>query len=64
MEIAGGLTLMTKVIGRWGSQRENMIAVRVACTREQLFKIIDITKEHYEQETVMAYRVSDEVYIV
>lgn len=40
-----------------------MIPVRIACSREEIDKIIDITIKHYNQLAVMAYKVSDEVII-
>lgn len=67
-EITGGLTVMTPTKGKWVSDTgtlfsERMIPVRIACTREQIDKIIDMTMEYYEQLAVMAYRISDEVII-
>jgi hypothetical protein len=64
--ITGGLTICKPTKGTWVSptgktHRELMIPVRIACTEEQIKKIITMTLEHYEQEAVLAYRVSDEV---
>lgn len=67
--ISGGLTILTPTKGQWtppeGSPNttlsERMIPVRIACTREQIEKIIDITLKYYEQECVMCYKISDEV---
>lgn len=65
--ISGGLTVMKPAIGQWVNEgavyHERMIPVRIACTREQIQLIMDITAKHYEQLAVMAYRVSDEVII-
>jgi hypothetical protein len=54
--------------GQWVSPegkyfQERMIPVRIACTRAQIDKIIDITLKYYEQEAVMCYRISDLVII-
>lgn len=56
--------------GQWvdveGDERlyvERMIPVRIACSDEDLSKIIDMTIEYYDQIAVMAYLVSDEVII-
>ena len=67
-EIAGGLTVLKAAKGIWESPsgqifREEMIPVRIACSEEQLNLIIGLTIEHYDQEAVMAYRVSDKVII-
>ena len=41
--------------------QERMIPVRIACTRPQIEKIVDMTMEYYEQLAVLAYKLSDEV---
>jgi len=65
--ISGGLTILHPTIGYWVNeevtQRERMIPVRVACTREQLDKILDITLKYYEQRTIFAYKLSEEVIV-
>lgn len=67
-EITGGLTVMAPAKGQWKSLTgdlyvERMIPVRVACSREQIELIIDITMKYYDQLAVMAYRISDECII-
>lgn len=78
--ISGGLTVITPVKGQWVSHsvvaqqyaqttvavlfEERMIPVRIACSREDIGKIIQFTLTHYRQEAVMCYRLSDEVMIV
>ena len=42
---------------------ERMIPVRLACSREQIEKVIDFTIKYYEQIAVMAYKISEEVII-
>lgn len=66
--IAGGLTIMQPVKGQWVSTdnelfTERVIPVRIACTREQISIIADITAAFYGQEAIMYYRISDEVHI-
>lgn len=65
--ITGGLTIMPVAKGQWvhGSDLfvERMIPVRIACTREQIEQIIDLTAQYYDQIAVMAHKVSDEVII-
>ncbi len=69
-DLVGGFTIMkpTKK-GSWTSQHahtydEQMIPVRIACTKEQIETIAAFAKTHYSQETVMYYKLSDEVYFV
>ncbi len=42
---------------------ERMIPVRIACSREQIDKVIGFTLSYYEQIAVMAYLISEEVII-
>lgn len=65
-EITGGLTIMMPSKGRWLAPdgklfAERMIPVRIAATRDQIEKIVDLTLEYYEQEAVMTYKVSTEI---
>lgn len=67
-EITGGLTILTPAKGQWISPSgelfvERMIPVRIAATREQIDKIIDLTLVYYDQLAVMCYKVSDEVIV-
>lgn len=67
-KITGGLTIMPPVRGQWVSPedqlfQERMIPVRIACTREQIDTISDMTAKFYEQLAVMYYHVSSEVVI-
>jgi len=66
--ITKGLSLQKTINGKWFSkendiQEEEMIPVRIACTREQLTEIVELTLNHYRQDAVMAYKISDEVII-
>jgi len=69
-EISGGLTILRPAKGQWISPEsktlysERMIPVRIACTREQMEEIALMTKKYYEQEAVMYFAVSNEVYFV
>jgi hypothetical protein len=53
--------------GQWESSNilleERMIPVRIACTREQIEAIADMTAEYYMQDAVMYYLISNEVII-
>lgn len=64
--ITGGLTVCTPNKGQWVSPDgetiiERMIPVRIVCTRDQINEIIDMTLNYYEQEAVLAYKISSEV---
>ncbi len=66
--VAGGLTIMHPARGQWIAPdgtlfSERMIPVRIMCGRDSIEKIADITAQHYNQQAVMFYRVSDEVEI-
>lgn len=66
--ITGGLTVCPPVRGQWISPKnqlfmERMIPVRIACSRGQIETIADMTAAFYEQEAVMYYCISTEVYI-
>lgn len=68
-EITGGLTILSPAKGRWISPTgtlfaERMIPVRIACDREKITEILKVTMKHYDQEAVMAYKVSEEVIIM
>ena len=64
--ISGGLTILTPTKGKWVSPcgtefHERMIPVRIICSREEIEQIIDITMKFYNQEAILAYKISDEV---
>jgi len=67
-KITNGLTIQKTSKGIWINQKdikyeEKMIPVKIACTKRQIQKIADFTAEHYQQEAVIFYKVSREVYI-
>lgn len=67
-KITGGLTIYQPAKGKWVSPRgqlfqDRVIPVRVACLESDIEKILEITLKHYDQEAVMAYRVSERVLI-
>lgn len=67
--ISGGLTIVAPVKGTWISPsaeefKERMIPVRIMCTRSEILEIATMSKSYYEQEAIMVYKVSDEVFIV
>ena len=67
--IAGGLTIFKISKGQWVSDDnqiyfDKMIPVRIACTEDQIDKIIQITMDFYDQEAIFCFRVSDLIKIV
>jgi len=67
-EITGGITIMKSAKGEWFNPngklyQDRIIPCRIACTREEINKIIEFTIEHYNQDAVMAYCISEEVII-
>lgn len=64
----GGLTILKTAKGQWVDPSgrlyaEPMIPVRVACLPEQIGELLDLTIDHYRQQAVMAYRLSEQVLI-
>ena len=62
--ITGGLTLLKATKGTWTNPsgvvfKEKMLPVRICCTETEIETIMDFTATHYNQEEVMAYRLSD-----
>lgn len=60
--------VISPIKGQWISQngelfKERMIPVRIACSREQIDKIADITAKYYDQKAIMYYLISEEVTI-
>jgi len=67
-EITRGLTVMPPTKGQWISPSgtlfvERMIPVRIIATRAQIEEIMDMTLAFYEQQAILCYRISDEVFI-
>lgn len=67
--ISGGLTIVSPVRGVWVSPtqevfKERMIPVRIMSTKSEILEIAHMSKSYYEQEAMMVYKVSDEVFIV
>ena len=68
-DITGGLTIFAPGKGQWVNDdneviEEKVIPVNIACTDEQFEKIISFTLNHYDQDALMYYKISEEVYIV
>ena len=68
-KISGGLTILRTAKGRWINPdkklfSEEMIPVRVFCPEKEIDKIMKFTLEHYNQEEVFCYLVSEKVKIL
>ena len=65
--LTGGLTIMKSAKGEWIDNSTNklykdkVIPVRIKCSKKTIKKIIKFTIQHYNQEAVLAYKVSDKV---
>ena len=64
--VTGGVTIMKTAKGEWVSPtgklyKDRMIPCRIICTEEQISEIIDFTIDHYKQEAVLAYKISNDV---
>ncbi len=64
--IAGGLTLQPPLKGGWKdldnkTVRERMIPVRIACSARQMDRIAYMTKDFYQQASILAWEVSSVV---
>ena len=64
--LTGGVTIMKTAKGQWVSPTgqlyiDRMIPCRIVCNEEQINQIVDFTITHYNQEAVLAFRISDNV---
>lgn len=69
MKYSEGCTILRSGKGTWKDDlgdyiTERMIPVRLLITRSDIFELAEFTKEHYKQDAVMFYRVSEEVHII
>lgn len=67
LALSGGLTILKPAKGQWVCPsdgklyHDRVIPVRIACDRKTIVKILQITKAHYRQIDVLAYKISEEV---
>lgn len=65
--ISGGLSIFKPIKGQWVHQdelyEERNIPVRIACTESEIRQIIKFALNHYRQIAIMAYRISDKIFI-
>ncbi|PCJ96806.1 MAG: hypothetical protein COA52_00945 [Hyphomicrobiales bacterium] len=66
-QITNGLTIYAPAKGQWLDEDsgelfiERMIPVRIACTEEEIYIIMKIVANHYNQIDVLAYEISNNV---
>lgn len=64
-KLAGGLTILKPAKGQWINEgkihEDRVIPVRIACTNEQIKRIMKFSLGHYKQLEIMAYKISEEV---
>ena len=69
-KVSQGLTLLSVAKGQWRHPdtqelvAERVIPVRFIATEKQMKQIADFTLMHYNQHTVLIYKVSDEVHFI
>jgi len=65
VKITGGLTILSPIKGKWhDSMLEVVVPVRIATTPEKMREIALMTKEHYDQGSVIFYEISPNVEFV
>lgn len=66
--ISGGLTVLSPARGKWiykgVEYPERVIPVHIMCTEPEMKQIVKLTMEHYRQNAIMYYVLSNDVHIV
>jgi hypothetical protein len=65
-QFSDGITVLRGAKGEWKSPdgtvfKDRMIPVRIICTEEDIKRIVRFTIEHYNQEAVLAYMLSNTI---
>lgn len=65
-DISGGLTIFKPVKGQWihplgHLQTEEVIPVRIACSKKQFRMIINMTLDHYNQKEVLGFKFGEAI---
>ena len=68
-KLVGSVTIMKSVKGQWISPygqlyTDKMIPCEISCTKEQIKRIAKFTKQHYRQETVVYYKISNKFNLI
>jgi len=67
--ITGGISIFPPTLGAWRktegtAYREEMMPVRIVSTRNQMQAIVRMTKDYYEQASILAYVISTEIILL
>lgn len=68
-KISKGLTVLKPVKGQWVNPKgklfhERMIPVRILATWAQMRQIVNMTIDFYQQEAVLAYKISSDIILI
>jgi hypothetical protein len=68
-EKAGGITILRGAKGEWISPegelyKDKIIPCRICCSFGDIKSIMEFALEHYNQKTIMAYKISDHVLMI
>lgn len=68
-KLSGGLSIIEPIKGQWVDDEgdtieERMIPVRVVASNTAISRILEFTLNHYNQQAVMCYKISDEAIIL
>jgi len=68
-QLVGGVTIMKSVKGQWINPHgqlytDKIIPCEISCTKEQIKKIAKFTKQHYRQEAVAYYKISNKFNLI
>lgn len=67
IKLSGGMTILHSVKGKWYSDMifiDEVIPVRIACEKKTIKKIAEVAVKHYYQDSIMIYKISDDVMFV
>lgn len=66
--VSGGLTILSESIGKYTSDQytyeEPILPVLLYATKNDLVTLATVAKNMFKQETVLFYKVSDDVYFI
>jgi hypothetical protein len=68
-KLSGGMTILTPAKGQWLNKEgrlfeERVIPVKIVCTEGTMHNIMAFTLKHYNQEAVLGYELSNNVFYI
>ena len=65
-QFSDGITILKDARGEWVSPNgitfeDYMIPIRIICTKDEIDLIVDFTVNFFDQEAVLAYKLSDDI---